>query len=329
MDKKLLHKYFNDQCSEEELEQVLHWFQTKEGQRFIEDDINNQLWQPNESVTSDNDFDIASWKILNRILIHKNREPRRRGWVSLRVASIIVIFGLLSLALYKGGVVSFEKDSTEPVTLKYSTQANQQKIVTLDEGTTIRLNENSSLSIPKTLTDDKRQVELRGEAYFKVTHDPEHPFVVKTIGSRIRVLGTKFNVKSGTIQNNVEVAVIEGKVALASASSENVAKAVLSRNNFGTLRLSDSQITIEEVNTRNYISWIHKRLKFSGENLQNVSQQLERLYDVEITFETSSLKKLNLTADIEKDNLSKVLTTIAKTFDISYRIDGKKIIWTH
>lgn len=42
MDRKLIDRYFNDQCSKKELEQVLDWFQTAEGRRFLEKDIKGQ-----------------------------------------------------------------------------------------------------------------------------------------------------------------------------------------------------------------------------------------------------------------------------------------------
>lgn len=93
------------------------------------------------------------------------------------------------------------------------------------------------------------------------------------------------------------------------------------------LRLSDSQITIEQTNAQNYLSWISNRLIYSGETLGHVSRQLERLYNVEITFESEQIKRLKLTADIERTNLKKVLDTISGTFDMRYKMNGHKVVW--
>jgi ferric-dicitrate binding protein FerR (iron transport regulator) len=143
----------------------------------------------------------------------------------------------------------------------------------------------------------------------------------------IRVLGTKFNVKIDSVAGNIQVAVTEGKVSLKKKGTDDTAKALLTRNHFGILRLSDSQITIEKGNVKNYLSWINKRLIFKGESLGQISRQLERLYDISIDFETEQIKKLNITANFEKSDLENVLTIISNTLDIYFELNNKQVIW--
>lgn len=325
MDRNLLNKYFQDQCTEEELDEVLDWLQTEEGQKFLEQDIN----QLDEELTVEDDLllysEVNSEKIFNRIQLSKNY--KKDNWFRTRVASILLLVTALSSLLYWSGITSLGDENPEPAYTTYVTESDQQKALTLSDGTKIRLNEDATLTVPEKLNRKTREVELKGEAYFEVVHNEERPFLVKTTGSVIEVLGTKFNVKAHSAANNVQVAVLEGKVALKSGTGEEATSALLTRNNFGLLRLSDSQITIEKVNTENFISWVNKRLIFSGETLQQVSRQLERLYDVEIMFENNELKRLELTADIEKIDLDEVLTTISNTFDIRFRMEGNQVVW--
>src|SRR5699024_10842135 len=121
-------------------------------------------------------------------------------------------------------------------------------------------------TVPVKLKTGKRTVTLEGEAYFEVAEDPTHPFVVHSKGSTIEVLGTKFNVKADSLADNVQVAVVEGKVSLKKEGAEESASALLTRNNFGLLDLDDGSITIEQVHAANYKSWATNRLVYSGEN---------------------------------------------------------------
>ncbi|HEX6983478.1 MAG TPA: FecR domain-containing protein [Balneolaceae bacterium] len=327
MDRNLIDKYFRDQCSEDELEQVLSWFQTDEGQEYLEQDINQQ----NEQLIKNSDLhlypEIESEALFNRIQLSKKNKLQRRSWFFIRVASILLVATMLSSLLYWSGITTFEKQSSQPTFVTYVTEAGQQNILRLADGTVIRLNEESTLVVPTELKNGKRNVRLKGEAYFEVAEDPEHPFVVKTEGSIIKVLGTKFNVRTGSITGNVRVAVVEGKVALKSKGAVNAASALLTRNYVGTLQLSDRQITIEKVNAKNYLSWIHNRLVFSGESLAQVSHQLEHLYNIKIHFKNERLKQLKLTADIEETNLQEVLTIISNTFEINFTLKGDKVMW--
>lgn len=327
MDRSLIDKYFRDQCSEDELEQVLNWFQTGEGQKFLEQDIE----QYSEQLMKKGDLylypEIEGEALFSRIQLSKENSFQRRSWFFIRVASILLLATMLSSLLYWSGITTVEKPNPQPAFITYITEAGQQNILRLSDGTVIRLNEESMLVVPAQLQNGKRNVRLQGEAYFEVAEDPNHPFIVNTQGSVIKVLGTKFNVKTDSIAGNVQVAVIEGKVALKSKGAVNAASALLTRNYVGTLKLSDRQITIEKVNAKNYLSWIYNRLKFSGVSLVQVSHQLEDLYDIEVEFKKEGLKQLKLTADIEKTSLREVLTIISNTFEINFTLEEDKVMW--
>ncbi|WP_185958374.1 FecR family protein [Fodinibius sediminis] len=267
-------------------------------------------------------------KVFNRIQLSKKKEYKKHRWVGGRVASILLLVAVLSSLLYWGGITTAEGDeNTEPVYTTYVTESDQQKVLTLTDGTRIRLNEDAKLIVPEAFKSERREVELEGEAYFDVISNKKRPFLIRMEGAVVEVLGTKFNVKADTNSNSVEVAVLEGKVALKSGDTDNAASALLTHNNFGVLRFTDSQITIENTNAKNYVSWFKNRLKFSGEPLGQVSRQLERLYGIKVVFKSNKLKDLQLTAEMEKVDLEEVIKTIANTFDIRFRMKGDYIVW--
>ncbi len=331
MNKELLNKYFNDQCTADELEEVLAWFQTKEGAEYLRQDFDEQ--EPLLSQSSDLLFrtELNSNKLFNRIQHNKKGNNSRKSnyGVYLRVASILLIAGLFSYAAYLMGGINLTgsgQDKSE-VLVTYVTKEDQQKVFTLTDGTKIRLNEKSSLTVPETWSKVDRVVKLEGEGYFEVVKNQPQKFIVEVNGASVVVLGTKFNVKSDAPANNVQVAVVEGKVALQSREGEQSVSVQLAKDDFGLLQLSTNRITIEKTRAVNHLSWMSNRLTYSGETLNQVSQQLEHLFGADIDFGSERLKRLELTANFEKSDLETTISTIAKTFDIRYEIEGQKVIW--
>ncbi|MFA5670440.1 MAG: FecR family protein [Balneolaceae bacterium] len=331
MKSELLNKYFNDQCTVDELEEVLAWFQTDEGLEYLGKDINDSQ---EELLSNGDDLflfkEINSEKLFSRIQLGKKKKAfKKRHRAYLRVASILLLVGLFSFSMYfiNSDSSNIIEEPKEVALISYTTQEGQRKVFTLSDGTKIRLNEKSTLIVPEVMSESERIVNLKGEAYFEVVKNKPQSFIVQAGDASIVVLGTKFNVKANTVADNVQVAVVEGKVALKGKEGEHSVSALLTQNDFGLLQLSSNSITIEKARVTNYLSWMNRRLVYSGEKLQQVSQQLEYLYNVEIDFETENLKNLELTADFEKSDLKTTIATIAKTFDIQYGIQGQKVTW--
>lgn len=83
----------------------------------------------------------------------------------------------------------------------------------LPDGSIVWLNADSKLSYSESFSRKNRNVRLEGEGYFEVAHG-EHPFVVRTDSTQIKVLGTKFNVKNYDDENYIRVSLLEGSIAL-------------------------------------------------------------------------------------------------------------------
>ena len=66
----------------------------------------------------------------------------------------------------------------------------------LSDGTTVKLNAQSTFRFPSKFSSKNREVYLKGEAYFDVYHDPSHPFIVKTDYFEAKAVGTSFDVRS-------------------------------------------------------------------------------------------------------------------------------------
>jgi ferric-dicitrate binding protein FerR (iron transport regulator) len=111
--------------------------------------------------------------------------------------------------------------STSDITQLYVTnRSNLVKVLYLPDGTKVWLNKNTSLIYPEKFSTKQREVILDGEAFFDVTKDKKHPFVVKTSSFNIKVLGTTFNVHSYKEDVQVSAVLESGVIQLQSAQGD-------------------------------------------------------------------------------------------------------------
>lgn len=90
--------------------------------------------------------------------------------------------------------------------------AGQRVDVVLPDGTKVCMNALSELKYPGFFAGKYRRVQLSGEAFFEVSHDEDHPFIVETAACDVEVLGTKFDVEANAADNSVVTSLVEGRV---------------------------------------------------------------------------------------------------------------------
>lgn len=333
LDKNLLKKFFRNQCTPEEIERVLNWFQTEEGELYFTENLDRDM---HEYADDDQLFlhpEIPSDKILQKIRRSKKRNDSRfknhgRFWQA-KVAVILLICALsggLGYILFNADKKNAETEQ-EVSFRTISTQHDQHRLVSLSDGTQIRLNSNSTVRIPPYFSDDERVVTLSGEAWFDVAKDESRPFHIQAGQASIQVLGTEFNVKTDKTSGNVEVAVAEGKVSLNNRTETDGRAAILTKNTFAIFNHTNREILIEHTPVENYLSWISGKLYFYSEPLWVVSRYIERLYNVSFQFEEESLRQLPLSSNMAREDLTSVLDIISKTLGIGYTLDGDTVTW--
>lgn len=337
MDKELLQKFFRNQCTAAEMKRVYKWFDTTEGNDYflerLDKDFRRYSNDDNLLLTPD----VPSTKILTKIKQTRNRQNRHSGrnyagWkVKVAVAAIVCI-SLLSAALIHHGNSTLDTTEAEITYRTFSTSNEQHRLISLSDGSQIRLNSNSAVQVPESFTSSKRHVILQGEAWFKIASDHEKPFSVQADDATIHVLGTEFNIKIDRDAGNIQIAVSEGTVAFESANqTENEGiRTTLSRNNFALYYPALNEIIIENTSVINYLSWIDGNLFFYDEPLWQVSRTLERLYNYNFNFFDENAKYLTLSANLTRGELPELLTVISQTLNIDYEMNtlANEITWT-
>src|SRR5690606_25765847 len=136
-------------------------------------------------------------------------------------AALLILFslGLLYQVAFDPGPLE-EVAETEVITLKKANPAGKKSRITLSDGTTIYLNAESEISYSAGFSDSVRRLSLRGEAFFEVAKE-SRPFVVETQGTKIRVLGTSFNVNQKE-NGSLTVALVSGKVRINDAQGNQL-----------------------------------------------------------------------------------------------------------
>lgn len=165
-----------------------------------------------------------------------------------------------------------------------TTPCGQDYTVTLSDGTTVLLNAASQLVFPDVFVKEQRIVYLKGEAYFDVASDKEHPFIVKTDYFETAVLGTKFNVRSYS-KIDAHVTLLEGKVTVTNDKTESL---ILEPEEQVTLS-ENGKLEKQVVDTYPYLEWQKGYFYFDNVSLIEIMQELGRWYNVDVVFENDEM----------------------------------------
>lgn len=161
----------------------------------------------------------------------------------------------------------------------------------LSDGTEVWLNAESRLTYPSLFTEATRTVELEGEAFFKVAHDSEHPFMVKHHGMITQALGTSFNIRSYENEKK-HVTLVEGSVRVQDEQCSQ--QQILSPGEDVTYDTSQA-MTVRQVNTEEYTAWTDGMFYFEQTELQDIMRILGRWYNVTIAFVDEPSKHFHFT----------------------------------
>ncbi|KAB7530382.1 DUF4974 domain-containing protein [Flagellimonas olearia] len=201
--------------------------------------------------------------------------------------------------------------------------------VGLSDGTIVFLNAGSSLRYPvKFVQGKERRVYLKGEAFFDVIKDPEHPFIVDATGLDVQVLGTKFNVSSYPEDAFVNTVLVEGSVNIFPKNNRNDQRkgSLLHPGQKAQWDRLNGGISIEETDTYLYTAWMKGKIVFKHMPFKHIIKKLERHYNVEIINHNETLGDEFFTASFDVETIEMVFRTFQKNYGLKYSIEDNRII---
>lgn len=219
----------------------------------------------------------------------------------LKVAAAVV---LLAAGAYVFKAVFQPATPTETLTA----EAGNVKNLQLSDGTTVTLNEESSLIFPEDFTKKTRQVALEGEAFFNVVKDASKPFIVKTELAEIQVIGTSFNVRAYTKEENVEVYVESGKVKVKILATGETVE--LAKGEKLVYEKKQNKIAATKDHSGNPAGWKNGVLFFKERTFRDIFSEIERQFGIEVKANDSQLLNCRYTLTIEKKQFREDLNSI-------------------
>ena len=193
----------------------------------------------------------------------------------------------------------------------------------LSDGTVVYMNSESRLKYPVKFVGDERVVKLEGEAYFEVTRDEKHPFIVRTEQLNVKVLGTGFNVMAYKGDARTEVTLVNGKVDVTRGDVSEI----LTPNSQFVVDNESGKCRTRAVNVSTYVDWKNGLLNFDAMPLEELGDKLGRWYGVKFFFSKESLKHLKFSGAFKKyNNIDYILALIEATTNVSFKINGDVIV---
>ncbi|MGJ1318508.1 FecR family protein [Sphingobacterium spiritivorum] len=205
-----------------------------------------------------------------------------------------------------------------------STPRGGQWQVRLADGSHVFLNAASSISFPGSFSGiKKRIVKLKGEAYFEIAKDKEHPFIVKTEKQHIEVLGTHFNVSSYQDDEYTRTTLLEGAVKI---HTENPSiEDVLLRPGQGAC-YSANTLQIANVDVEESVAWKNGEFSFADEDIYGIMRKIARWYDIEVVY-VNKTNKATFDGKISVNRpLIKTLHLLKSTGKVDFQIKGRRVI---
>lgn len=212
---------------------------------------------------------------------------------------------MVAVALY---LTTANRVDSEPELVRHYTAPGSIEQVTLPDSTQVWLNAGSMLMYPRHYNGRERYAYLYGEAFFDVTKDAGHPFIVKTGNLSVKVLGTTFNINSylGAIDNVITLET--GLIDIILPDSTTYRIEPDQQLCFNSLT---GNITTHKVNASNYSGWRNGELDLCNLSFDEAMARIGRAHGLKIRILDSRLNNervyVRFTRDEPIENVMSIL----------------------
>jgi transmembrane sensor len=319
----MLPEYFSDKLTAEKRKLVDEWkTASKENADLFEE--YRRLWKSMGLLNEMEEIDtVKALRSVNAKIENRSGASYRFITVLSRIAAVLFIPLLCYtlVASFSGRMNGGERKS-DISWQTINTSAGMRGSINLPDGSRVTLNSGSEIKFPTRFTKGTREVQLNGEAFFEVTKDKKHPFIVKTGKLNVEVLGTTFNVSAYNDGKPVEVVLATGSIKLFSGQGRDTKQlALLEPGNRAVYNTSDNKLTVTGVNTDKYLAWRDGNIIFRDDSMGDVISRLERWFNVDIYVQDKRILDYEITARFHDETLEQVLNLLKLSSEIEYTIE--------
>ena len=267
-------------------------------------------------------------EVLNAVISGGDKAAEDKKAASFQAVwpfRIAAVVSLLILAYF--GVnywqISKSRGGKDLAAFVKSNPKGQKSRFGLPDGTKVWLNSNSSLTYLNQ--DNKRQVILEGEAYFDVKEDSLHPFEVHTQNLITTALGTAFNVSAYSNDEEIKVFLIDGKVSVRADQNNSIEEEMLLPNEMVVWQSEKSNLSKSKIKDFRNLGWKDGLLFFQDAGLEEVVEQLENWYGVEINLVNRPIKEWKYNGEFANQDLETVLKRMSFVETFKFEINKNQI----
>lgn len=304
MEEQLL-RYFSGELTVEERLELIHRIENDSRLKaeFIRLQNLNAVSQLSSHSTDRNEG-IRHFKIFTSRI---KRNTQRKLFVNITKYAAIALILVVSTVW---ATLHLSDTAIEPTMNTLYVPAGQRAQITLQDGTEVWLNAQSTMKYPSRFSKKNREVEITGEAFFDVVQEKKRPFIVSTQHINMEVLGTQFNVYSYPNAGYIQTDLIEGFLKI-SEKRDNNNTTFLTSNEKMIYR--DSKMIISPISDPDHILWREGIYCFHNERLIDIIEKLQLYYDVKIVVEDPEIFNVRYTGKFrQRDGIDEILRIIQK-----------------
>ncbi len=330
----IIGKYLADDITPKEKAIVESWLNESE-ENVRELDLHRKTWQETQIGFRAEDAESVFKNILSRIDDQQEQELReKQKSASTRMKQRFILISkiaasfLILISVWYG----FQKVTTKPEIVSAEVSlvekqnlAGQKSKIYLPDGSVVWLNAESKITFPEKFADEKREIQLTGEAYFDVIKNPDQPFIVKSGKLSTTVLGTSFNVRVFDNEPVMSVALESGKVQVAIENNDATPALFLEPGESIKYSKKEGIVVKEEFDREQLLSWKDGIIVFKDAGLEEIFSTLARWYGVDFSIKNKIDEEWTYTGSFDNETLENVLRSISYTQEFTYTINQKSI----
>lgn len=235
--------------------------------------------------------------------------------------------GSVILSSLKGGAedsaLTDAGDQTEEQYAILSIPKGRHYEIVLADGTKVWLNAGSKLKYPARFSNKCRMVELEGEGYFDVTRSKDKPFIVKSKGQEVTVLGTEFNIAAYEDDEVIRTTLIQGSVkVIRKDGNRNIKALILKPGQQAAVDQDGQDIDLSDVDVNEVTDWKEGLFLFNNEPVKNIMKRLSRWYNIEVIYRGNVDHVRFAGSYARSKNLKNLLKNMEQTGKVTFRIEN-------
>ena len=238
-------------------------------------------------------------------------------WIWRTVAAAaVIIFAITFYSLINNFIIK----NKSPEYFEVYVPVAKQSQLTLPDGTRVWINSDTKIRYSNRFNSNERDLYLTGEAYFEVSRNEKMPFKVFANSAEIKVLGTKFNVKSYAGDKKVETVLVEGKIQLSRSDIKSGKSIELNPGDKAICNLVTHKMLVVRGDVDADVAWKDGRIIFRNTPLEEVCSTLQRWYNADIILDddTGQLRSHPFTFTVMMEDLPLVLEYLCRAAPLKF-----------